>query len=408
MDIQVSVVVPVYNVEKYLSHCLESILGQKGVELEVICVEDCSTDNSREVLKKYALRDNRIHTVYHDVNKGLSISRNDGIHEAKGKYIWFVDSDDFILEKSVKRLYDCAEYSNLDMISFGMECIFENAELAQKYPVSKSRYNKKYGSVCDGQKILASLLLNSEFVYGCVPRYFFKREFLIKESIFFKEELLFEDNLYMFLCYLKAKRVRCVNESFYCRLRREGSITTSESERVRAKSLFICYEEIWKAIAKTELSDSGKFGISEILSNLGIIIKNIAEKEKIGYEGENPLERYLWNLICEDTKRKTIEMRVMEFMKMKRERRLYIYGAGTYAEEVFRELNRLEVTIDGVIVTGKENNKKSIWGHPVREFKEFNGALGDAAIFVAIAGEAGREIEMMLRKSGVRSVFTIE
>lgn len=408
MNIQVSIVIPVYNVEKYIAHCIDSILDQKGVKFEIICIEDGSTDRSKQILEEYASKDNRIHIIYHNKNRGPSASRNDGIVSAQGKYIWFVDADDSIMQESLKKIYDCANLNKLDMLTFGMSCDFENSKLEQQYRASKVEYRYKYEEIYTGQKMMATILKNSEFFYGCVCRFLFRKDFLIKEKLYFIDGLIFEDNLYVPQCYLKANRVKCINESFYHRYRREGSITTSKSEVIKAKSLFVCYEELWKTTLASKLDEDGEFGIGEILTNFGITIKLIAEKESLKYEGNNPLEKHLWDMICGDMKRQVIEEKVKFLIAKKEERKLYIYGAGKYAEEVFCEINRLDIPVEGVIVTKKEEDKKSTWGHLIKELNEVKDQLTDAMVIVAVAGDVGRIIERMLKREGINFAFSIE
>lgn len=116
----ISVIVPVYNVFPYLSQCLDSILHQTYANLEVIIVDDCSTDRSREICEQYAQRDNRIHLISHDVNSGLSAARNTGLEAATGEYLSFVDSDDWLELDAYEQcleLFD--QYPTLGMIKFG-------------------------------------------------------------------------------------------------------------------------------------------------------------------------------------------------------------------------------------------------------------------------------------------------
>lgn len=408
MDLNISVIVPIYNVEKYLSDCLESILCQQGVQFEVICVEDGSTDSSKTIVQEYVLRDTRIHAIYHDRNKGPSVSRNDGMDAAKGKYIWFVDSDDTITEQSLKTLFDCAEEFNGDMISFGLECVFENRELAERYPAAKFRYNGNYEETLNGQKMLADLLKGYEFASGCVPRFFFRRDFLREKGLYFKEEIIFEDNLYIPLCFLKAERVKCLNEVYYRYLKRENSITTSKIKQIEAESLFVCYKELCKIILNIELDENGRYGLSEVLSNLCISIKNIAVNENVRYKGKDPLDRHLWNMICGSTHSQVIETRVRQITEGNMSNGLYLYGAGRYGEEVLAQLNRLDISINGVVVTKRMEKRTSIWGHPVIELEDLYDRLQDATVLVAVSGEIGAQIEVMLKKSGIKSVFTIE
>ena len=92
---KVSVIIPVYNTEKYLKKCLDSVCNQTLSDIEIICIDDCSTDNSLNILKEYTLKDNRIKLIEFKENKGAAVARNTGIDEAKGEYIGFIDSDDY-------------------------------------------------------------------------------------------------------------------------------------------------------------------------------------------------------------------------------------------------------------------------------------------------------------------------
>lgn len=116
--IKVSVIIPVYNTEKYLSQCLNSILNQTLKEIEIICVNDGSTDNSGKILEAYAKIDTRIRVI-HKENEGSVCARNTGIEVALGKYVGFVDSDDWIEPEMYMKLYELAEKYNVDLVSSG-------------------------------------------------------------------------------------------------------------------------------------------------------------------------------------------------------------------------------------------------------------------------------------------------
>ena len=120
-NIKISVIVPVYNVEKYLLECLDSIINQTLKEIEIICVNDGSTDNSLSILKEYASKDNRIILIDKE-NEGLGYTRKVGLDNATGKYILFCDSDDFYSELTAfEELYNYIEKVKVDVVIF--ECI---------------------------------------------------------------------------------------------------------------------------------------------------------------------------------------------------------------------------------------------------------------------------------------------
>lgn len=106
MNPKISIIIPVYNVEKYISECIESLLSQTFKEIEILAIDDCSTDNSYNILKKYAKEDSRIVLYQNKKNLGVSATRNFGLDKAKGKYISFVDSDDFVDSAFLEELYN--------------------------------------------------------------------------------------------------------------------------------------------------------------------------------------------------------------------------------------------------------------------------------------------------------------
>ena len=132
--VKVSIIVPVYNVEKYLSKCLESLINQTLKDIEIICVNDGSTDNSLSILKEYANKDSRI-KIIDKQNEGVSVARNTGIEVATGEYLIFVDSDDYLVENACEKALNTIEHNNSDI------CIFGHYDLVDEKLV-KSSVNK--------------------------------------------------------------------------------------------------------------------------------------------------------------------------------------------------------------------------------------------------------------------------
>ena len=111
----VSIIIPTYNVEKYIEQCLKSLFAQKYKNFEIICVDDGSTDKSSEILEEYEQKDKRF-TVISQPNKGVSAARNRGMQQAKGKYIMFVDSDDWLAHNACEQAYKAATGNDCDIL----------------------------------------------------------------------------------------------------------------------------------------------------------------------------------------------------------------------------------------------------------------------------------------------------
>lgn len=126
---EISIIVPVYNVEKYLDKCVNSILNQTFQDFELILVDDGSPDNCGEMCDDYAARDKRV-TVIHQVNGGLSAARNAGIEIAKGRYLGFVDSDDYIAEDMYELLYNNLKNEDADLATVGFLDVYAGKNLS--------------------------------------------------------------------------------------------------------------------------------------------------------------------------------------------------------------------------------------------------------------------------------------
>ncbi len=181
--VKVSVIVPVYNVEKYLVRCLDSIVGQTLKDIEIICVNDGSTDGSLEILKQYAKRDKRIVIVCQD-NKGLSGARNTGMAVAVGKYLGFVDSDDWIDAEFYEKLYNTAEKHNADIACASVERNYKSGRKRRKVAVVQ---NKVITSV--KQKFVATNSPRMCFVWNKI----YNRKAIQSRNLKFKEGVYFED-----------------------------------------------------------------------------------------------------------------------------------------------------------------------------------------------------------------------
>ena len=126
----VSIIIPVYNVESYLAECLDSACNQTLKNIEIICINDGSTDNSLNILQEYEKRDNRISIISQD-NRGASRARNIGIQHAKGKYIYFLDSDDYLAHDALEMLVNTMETGNLELLLFNAN-VFGEAGVEKK------------------------------------------------------------------------------------------------------------------------------------------------------------------------------------------------------------------------------------------------------------------------------------
>lgn len=227
MEDLISVIVPIYNVDKYLSRCIKSILNQTYKNLEIILVDDGSTDNSLVLCKKFRDKNNNIILV-HKKNGGLGSARNAGLDHATGKYIMFVDGDDFILDDHIENMYRFLIMKKADTCLSGHTRIYENKYVVYSNPC----LNKLY---CDNE-ILEQLLVRmcgklpagNDNIEMSVCMALFSNNIVKKHKIRFvsEREFISEDLVFDFDYYKYAKKVCVSSDVGYCYCDNLGSLTT--------------------------------------------------------------------------------------------------------------------------------------------------------------------------------------
>lgn len=227
---KVTVIIPVYNVEKYLSKCLDSVEQQTLKEIEVVCIDDGSLDNSINILKDYAIRYPNIKIVQQE-NGGLSAARNTGIKYVSGDYIHFLDSDDTIKQNAYEELYSRATKDDLDILFFDAETIYETKDLKKKYPWYKTGYSSKKidHEIMSGRDFYIDSV-NAGTFRASACMYMIKASFIRRKNLVFKEGIVHEDNLFTSTCVMSAERVGYISFPFLNRLVRAGSISVSSVE----------------------------------------------------------------------------------------------------------------------------------------------------------------------------------
>ena len=214
---KISVIIPVYNVEKYLRECLDSLLNQAFKDIEIICVNDGSTDGSLNILNEYASKDSRF-IIINQNNQGLSAARNNGLNVAKGDYVAFLDSDDYILNSDYfEKLYNACEKHNADI---AVASIIRGNDKKSKY-IFKVEKEEIGDSFIDKLKICD--VPDSNYVWNKL----YKRESLLATGITFPVGKLYEDLYYTHkVLYYVDKLVSVPNVSIFYRKRSDSIVKT--------------------------------------------------------------------------------------------------------------------------------------------------------------------------------------
>ena len=247
---KISVIVPCYKVEKFLSACLDSILNQTLKEIEIICVNDASPDKTAEILKKYSESDSRIRVINHEKNRGLSAARNTGISLACGDYIAFVDSDDFLDLSMLEKLYKKAEKTGAEIVIGNVFLYYDGTGKTEIFR------NKRFFTFLSGRIFT---LTEYPALVSCIAAWdrIYKRELIKDNNLTFPEGLVYEDQPFSIMAMAYAKSITVVNEALYYYRKNSGtSITDSEKENDAYKFDFL---EI-SAISKNFMKTAGIYG----------------------------------------------------------------------------------------------------------------------------------------------------
>jgi glycosyltransferase involved in cell wall biosynthesis len=245
--ISLSIIVPFHDVEKYLARCLESLLNQdiSPEEYEIILINDGSSDASLQIAESFVRLYQNI-KLFSQNNIGVGAARNMGIREASGEYILFVDSDDYIQQRSLNNILGIIKHQNLDLLRFNFEYVLESGKIIPK------RNNFTHSIKFDDKIVDGETFLVEHLGWACYAwQFLLKTAFIKSNQLFFNETIYFEDIDWLVKTLVKANRVISVNQQVYCYFHRSGSITQSISLVKKNK---ILNDKIFVLIALKTLS----------------------------------------------------------------------------------------------------------------------------------------------------------
>ena len=222
MKNKVSVIIPIYNVEQYLARCLDSVINQTYKNLEIICVNDCSPDNSINILEEYSQKDNRIKIIQREKNGGLSAARNSGFDIAVGEYVYFLDSDDWIDLDYIEKMVAIASKYDSDIV-LNTNIVYEYSDKPSKEFVWYTYHEKSP----DGVVLSREMAVN--FTHCMTWCHLYKRDFILNHHFTFPEGYKHEDNYYNHVTKISTDKIIAFYGACYHYLQRENSIMSDTS-----------------------------------------------------------------------------------------------------------------------------------------------------------------------------------
>lgn len=274
-----SIIVPIYNVEEYLAECLKSLYKISTLKYEVILVNDGSKDNSFKIMEEFKnLYPNKT-VIVNKENGGLSSARNAGLKVARGRYISFIDSDDFIDTDEFEKFVIEGIKGRLDIVVGNMR-YYIPGKIGE--PLFRSKKIKDLETT-DGVNFLWNLFQAPKCYREEVVDDIYRRDFLLKNNLFFNEEIVHEDSEFTTLAYLRAKKVKYIDKAFYFYRQREGSIMNKVSEKSIVSLEKIC-EKLFLECKNIE-NKNGK----EVLADLILSFYSTVVYKR--YNGNNDYQR---------------------------------------------------------------------------------------------------------------------
>ncbi len=246
----ISVIVPVYNSEKYLEKCLESIINQTYKKLEIILIDDGSIDESGKICDEYAKKDSRI-KVIHKKNEGVSAARNQGLEIATGEYIAFVDSDDWIEEEMYEEMIEQAKINNADIVRCAQIFEYSNKSVKDENVL----IDNSYIDVKSDKSYFINLILDC----GVMPSFFLlliRKDIVDKFNIRFNNELIIGEDLLFVLTLLCNIDVMYIYKKFFYHynIHEQSAMNSMNKNAQNSKNLLILYNEINNLLEKNDIN----------------------------------------------------------------------------------------------------------------------------------------------------------
>lgn len=389
---KVSVIIPVFNVQDYLEECLNSVINQTLEDIEIICINDASTDDSYKILEEYEKQDERIIILENEINRGLSYTRNRGLNIANSEYVYFLDSDDLIEITMLEDLYFEAKQNRLNIIYFDAQIVYMTEKLKDSFIGYHSTRNGIYDGVYNGGDLFVKFIQNDDLAMS-VCRQFYELKFLKEIGIRFHEEMLYEDNFFTVYAILKAEKVSCINKQYFKRRFRENSIMTNQVTMKNVEGMFNNYYELLKFWEIERLENPIEIHLSILLNSLFKRAKYYYslvphDKREIPiFLNEDYKNNLLYNSILSE-KNNCVLLDKIDSEKLNmisKAKKVIIYGAGVIGRDVLSILDSREIPVYAFAVTNLVNNPVSILRVPVREIADFNQEEKDAIVIVAVS-----------------------
>lgn len=419
MNIKVSVVVPIYNVETYLEQCLDSILNQTLKEIEIICVDDGSTDKSGAILDAYAEKDSRI-IVHHKQNTGYGNTMNVGFSLATGEYIGIVESDDFIAPHMYETLYETAKQHDLEIVKSERFSIYDSRDGSMHTTKDvQLAPMQAYGQILDMQSASFSTRIRYE-VMKSIWCAIYRTDYIRENEILFHETkgASYQDTGFNFITMMTANRLMVIPDHLY--YYRRNNLNSSSNSDALVDVLFFEYAYARNYLQSKNLYNAEvqalidyccldncelqfpRLGTQYVEAFVLLLKKYMTENEIVPSSDVmhhicNDTEWTIQSIIADKNRRQTMVENYMAFLN--EAHRIVVYGAGICGEFMYETLGMLGLLskVECFAVSSPQVNGAVFHDIPLRSID----SVTDQNCLVIVAAKRGNLVEMVQTSNGL-------
>ncbi len=406
---KISIIIPIYNSEKYLKRCLDSVIFQSLKEIEIICIDDCSTDNSLNIVEQYQKLDIRIKLYKNESNMGTAYCRNFGIDKSQGDIIGFVDSDDTISSEMYEKLLFNMNNFDANIVFCNFNYLDENSNIYKTFDKFKNRLSN--------EEIFRKILSNEFSSSACIGIY--KKELFYNKNIFYPNNIIYEDPMTTYKLVYFADKVSILEEKLYNYHDNSESITRNLTNK-HFDDIFYVIEDTKQFLKKHNIFDIySKEYLQRVESFINLLIYKL-KKFNVEIERIYKLIEYLWlniemqkydyeihfskkmvwlyssykvlekdkfylkefgnKLIIDSHLVKVKDLLysklglsslIVKQLEKKQIYKLYLYGAGEISKKLIPEIENLSIEILGIIDSHAKKND-SLLGYSVNKFEDID------------------------------------
>lgn len=375
MHYKISVIIPVHNTDKYLYKCLQSIKQQTLQGVEIICIDDASTDQSLIILENFTSEYKDFLLLKNNKNYGASYSRNLAMHYAKGDYIYFMDSDDYIDDNALDICYKELNLHNLDILFFELKAVYEDN--IEKVEFSYKRH-KVYEGCFSGKDMFLLFDKNNDHRVN-PPGAVFSRKYLEKIHARFYDGIIYEDNIFYLQTLVLANNVKCLNVALYNRVVRKNSVMTSPYRSSNLVSCVVVFAECLKFLMEHDVEEKYQRALLNYVGRYKVLFFKIYNILKL--KNENIIKEVTFNhvyhlFIYDDLKSqysgRCYGIKEEYADKIKNAEQIIIYGCGVYGRKTIIALSNINIDSFVLAVTKRNDVNQQLMGNPIHNIKDLD------------------------------------